>query len=107
MNEKPIRIQRNRSRGWRRPEGALYVGRPTKWGNPCLVGQPIGYKVDGVWHSRATTAADAVAWYREMLSPDSAMAEDARRELRGKDLCCWCRLDQPCHADILLEIANG
>lgn len=33
--------------------------------------------------------------------------EDVRRELAGKDLACWCPLDQPCHADVLLEISNG
>jgi len=34
------------------------------------------------------------------------MTSDVQRELRGKDLACWCPLDQPCHADILLEVAN-
>jgi hypothetical protein len=40
-----------------------------------------------------------------MASPD--LREQARGELRGKDLACWCALDEPCHGDVLLEIANA
>ena len=32
--------------------------------------------------------------------------DDVTRELRGRDLACYCPLDQPCHADVLLAIAN-
>lgn len=78
------------------PEGAVYVGRPTKWGNP--------YTVD-----EHTSPVYAVNLYREFweneidICPDNQMDID---ELRGKDLACWCPLDQPCHADVLLELAN-
>jgi Domain of unknown function (DUF4326) len=79
------------------PEGAVYVGRPTKWGNPFLVG------MDG-------TATDCVAMYRERIGKNVWAGPDRKSieaELRGKDLACWCPLDQPCHADVLLEVANS
>ena len=86
----PVRIQRKRTKGWRMPEGAVYVGRPSKWGNP--------YKIGTVFICDAEAATMAFAANLPMsldLSP-----------LRGKDLACFCRLDQPCHADVLLELAN-
>lgn len=116
------RIQRQRTKGWKMPEGAIYVGRPTKWGNPFVVhsdrmqnGQR--YPMDAVV---------AVAGFRALLQKGQAWfpvplpwpkgkipacepttVDDVRRELRGHDLACWCALDQPCHADVLLEIANA
>lgn len=97
MNERPKRIQRKRTKGWRMPEGAIYVGRPTRWGNPfdwrkCPpeIGPPG-------WARGA--AVDA---FREALGHSPADLD----ELRGHDLCCWCPLDRPCHADVLLELAN-
>lgn len=107
----PKRIQRKRTKGWRMPEGAVYVGRPGKWGNPFTVG--------GAWVERS----EAVAMYRDLIeriasgTTEPWMQDDRsvwnryiktyiRDELAGKDLACWCPLDQPCHADVLLEIAN-
>jgi hypothetical protein len=99
------RIQRRRTRGWRMPEGAVYVGRPTKWGNP--------WRVD---RARAThpptnqyrdTAVEVVSLYRDwVLYAAPFTLDDILDELAGRDLACWCPLDQPCHADVLLEIAN-
>jgi hypothetical protein len=74
------------------PEGAIYVGRPTRWGNPFPVGM--------------NGHVGAVQRFRAYL-PTSGRMEDIPRYLRGHDLCCWCSLDQPCHADVLLEIANA
>ena len=89
----PVRIQRKRAKGWRMPEGAVYVGRPSRWGNPIPLA-PTG-------HFDAAGRAQYVAsLMRVELSA-------IRRELRGKTLVCWCRLDQQCHGDVLLEIANG
>jgi hypothetical protein len=88
----PQRIQRKRSKGWRMPEGAVYVGRPSKWGNPWRAGWGI-----------TETAEEAVTAFRAAID---AGGFDDLSELRGKDLACWCRLDQPCHADVLLELAN-
>ncbi len=90
----PKRIQRSRAKGWRMPEGAVYVGRPTMWGNPYRV--PFNGDRDA-----------CVRLYRESLKVQRAFRREVRKQLRGKDLACWCPLDQPCHADVLLEIANA
>ena len=96
---KPKRIQRRRSKGWRMPPGAVYVGRPTQFGNPL--------KVLGL------SQKEAVEEYRALINQGVCyrglfVCHDViRRELRGKDLACWCPLDQPCHADVLLEVANS
>jgi hypothetical protein len=98
----PRRYQRKRNVSAEIPAGAKYVGRPTKWGNP--------WKVD-----EAMTRADAVALYEMELVGAGALDQGncaitpamVRKELRGKDLVCWCPLDEPCHADVLLELANA
>lgn len=114
----PKRIQRQRTKGWRAPEGAVYVGRGTKWGNPWRVHKPEQW--DGVTIQQGdnrqylfVTPGIAVALYRLWIT--NAHVHDvpsdpgrlAWQELRGKDLMCWCPLDQPCHADVLLALANG
>lgn len=93
----PVRVQRRRTKGWRMPPNTVYVGRPTPWANP--------YRVS-VWGS----AEKAVAVFREMVTAVDGWSDfraDARRHLRGKNLACWCPPGQPCHADVLLEIANA
>lgn len=104
------RIQRKRTKGWRMPEGAVYVGRGSKWGNPHRVGVSLARNTDGTY--RYMTAKDAVAAYRDETLPYWTEHRRADQllpleELRGKDLACWCPLDQPCHADVLLEVANA
>ena len=105
----PTRIQRQRSKGWRIPEGAVYVGRPTEWGNPWHVGDhaliewPV-HEADRTVREVAITPALAVELYRFNFAPE---ADEIRAQLAGRDLACWCPLDQPCHADVLLELANG
>lgn len=81
------------------PEGAKYVGRPGKWGNPYRVGRP---DFDG---RPIATVEGAVAAYRRWI--EMYLVDDARRELVGLDLACWCPIGDPCHADVLLEIANA
>lgn len=114
----PNRIQRQRTKGWKMPEGAVYVGRPTMWGNP-FGDLPLFVLVDGELskvRGRAMFAADA---FRLWLSGDLILSRQieglaARRrrilyhihELAGKDLACWCRELMPCHADVLLELVN-
>ena len=95
----PQRIQRRRTKGWRMPESAVYVGRPTRWGNPYRVGGPLGIP------GNCETAEEAVALFRERAKNWARNGWNAEL-LRGKDLVCWCPLDQPCHADVLLELAN-
>jgi hypothetical protein len=87
-DSEPRRIQLRRIRGWRKPAGAIVVSRRTRWGNPFPV---IG-----------TDRAAAVERYRRWL-PTSGLD---LAPLRRHDLACWCPLDQPCHADVLLELAN-
>lgn len=108
----PKRIQRKRTKGWKMPPNTVYVGRPTKWGNLWRVGQQIG---NNDW---PMTPEEGVACYRKWIVARDADRERSKRsfdgpysdkiktELRGKNLACWCPLDQPCHADVLLEIAN-
>jgi hypothetical protein len=90
----PRRLQLRRTKGWRTPEGAVVVARPTKWGNPHRL--------------RDHAPADAVERYRaDLLSGRLRVSvDDVRRELRGRDLVCWCRPDRACHADVLLAVAN-
>lgn len=89
----PKRIQRKRTKGWRMPANAVYVGRPTKWGNPVSA-------------QLVPDREDLVDCYRYFLEVFPIVAEHAIVELHGKDLVCWCPVDQPCHADVLLEVAN-
>lgn len=69
------------------------VTRPTKWGNP---------------HSLEQGRAEAVSRFRDDLLAGrlTITIADVQRELRGRDLACWCPLDGPCHADVLIEVAN-
>lgn len=99
---KPKRIQLSRKKGWRLPPNTVVVARPTKWGNPHRVGDA---DVDGA----TINAQKAVRLFTLMMRQTVAkLSRDvARKELRGKNLACWCPLDQPRHADVLLEIANG
>ena len=96
---KPKRIQRSRAKGWKMPANAIYVGRPTVWGNPYVVGSKL-------MNGETLTAEKAVALYEQHLA-DNFSERDIRHCLRDKDLACWCALDQPCHADVLLRIANS
>lgn len=109
------RIQRKRTKGWRMPEGAVYVGRPTKFGNPYTV-QPIGHTewivcewgemIGGKTRSRATALVQCLDWYHKWAQLQIAIEPKWLEPLRGKDLACFCPLDQPCHADILLALSN-
>lgn len=152
----PARVQRRRAKGWRMPEGAVYVGRGSKWGNPYRIGdaQLRFPRVDGTeswqfegrlhktsgerhafhhggdytlnahgdrvyritWHEvRDATREECVALFREYVTGELDMLEyrhkssvdEIRAELAGKDLACWCKPDEPCHVDVLLELANG
>jgi len=93
----PKRIQRKRVKGWKMPPNTVYVGRPTKWGNPFFDKKPLG--------SSAVEQFEEMIMFK-MFDPDNEYIKQIKTELRGKDLACWCPLDKPCHADVLLEIAN-
>lgn len=79
------------------PPNTIYVGRPTKWGNPFFVGRHY------------ETAEEAVTAYRQWLEdslPGQKLKYEEISELRGKNLACWCAPNKPCHADVLLELAS-
>jgi hypothetical protein len=97
---KPKRIQLRRTKGWRKPEEAIIVSRPSRYGNPHRVGF---CPVCGVEHSRG----EAVAEFRAMLDESLELRRKIQEDLRGKDLACWCKLSDACHADVLLSIANN
>ena len=103
-----VRIQRKRTKGWRMPEGAIYVGRPSRWGNYVRVGEceacSLGDFHPGEPH-QPYTAQSAVELFRVVQEANPFLDIDLA-PLRGHDLACWCPLDQPCHADVLLELAN-
>jgi len=110
----PIEVQLSRKRGWRMPPNTISVARPGPFGNPFRVGDP------GV-----PDAATAVRRFSLGLAMRFAQAgygtllnvEDIGRRfcwilsylstLRGKSLACWCKLGEPCHRTVLLEIANA
>ena len=114
----PERIQLRRTKGWRMPPNTVKVDRSTRWGNP--------FKWTEYFYPGRNTQSEALAeavrrfraavigfesngsWCRPQAAPDSYIGKvisDAH-QLRGKNLACWCPLDGPCHADVLLELAN-
>lgn len=127
---KPKRIQRKRIRGWRMPENTVYVGRPTKWGNPFKIGvlhntslyllgadrdkermvrdcaliQKGEFIIDGDLSVKMYKNMMLESFLKRALNP---MWREELVKLRGRNLACWCSLDKPCHADVLLEIANA
>lgn len=102
------RIQRKRTKGWKMPENTVYVGRPTKWGNPLkLVGDMI--YINASWRRKTLdpwvyfkqgTIEDVVKYYDLLLNGEwLGDNEDMRywnielnklpiNELKGKDLAC-------------------
>jgi Domain of unknown function (DUF4326) len=105
LTRRPERLQRERTAGWQLPDNAVFVGQGTKWKNPLkkrdvvtLLSEPdiaAAYKTRG-WQAAANIA------YRDYLVEEGLDVT----ELRGKDLVCICGPDEPCHADVLLELAN-
>jgi hypothetical protein len=91
MRAHPLRVRRSRQKGSRLPEGTIVVTRGTRWGNP--------FKVDE--HGRDAAVRLYEAWL--LQQPDLL---DALPDLRGRRLACWCRLNEPCHADVLARLAN-
>ena len=91
----PQRIRLSRRRGWRKPPDAVVVSRPSRWGNPFVI-------------DATTTRPDAIAQFAAALDAGELgfTRDDVVRELAGLDLACWCPLDEPCHADVLLAVAN-
>ncbi len=117
----PRRVQQRRTAGWRKPDNTVSVARPSKWGNPvrvvpvrargpfCLEREGVGFVAQHT--DLASARRSAVDRFRDLLAKQPALVRvtvrEIRAELAGKNLMCFCPLDHPCHADVLLEIANG
>lgn len=117
----PERIQLRRTKGWRIPANTVNCARPGRWGNPHPV-QECGLEVSlalfentarGIWSAAPLAGADdetvarAHAQYRRFLARlGGHPIEAARAELPGRNLACWCNLEQRCHTDTWLAIAN-
>jgi hypothetical protein len=120
------RIQRKRTKGWRTPAGVVYVGRGSKWGNPFkLVGDMIyvncryrRWNLDPWVYYSLGDISDVIYLYGKLFDGTQFWNRDIQHwadhfknmdinELKGKDLSCWCALDKPCHADILLKLSNN
>ena len=97
----PHRVRLARRKGWTMPAQTVKVDRTTRWGNP-FTPQACG--------SIEAAVARHAAWMRgEAAAPDGRTPPgeaEIRAALRGRNLACWCALDGPCHADLLLTIAN-
>ena len=82
------------------PANTVYVGRPTKWGNPFT-------------HAKASVLTQSykkyITGFGDYTSAPKPLdrTEEIKRELNGKNLACLCKLNQPCHASVLLKIANS
>ena len=122
---KPHRVQRSRARGWKMPDNAVCVDRSTPFGNPFPIAKGTSRSMGAtkpIW--QIGTWEGPAMWFRDTKEEAAALSvkafkawierprqqklrDKARVALRGKNLACWCTLDQPCHADVLLEIANA
>jgi hypothetical protein len=91
---------------------AKLVTRPGKWGNPFSIDDVAARYGLARMEAQAKAVAMAGEWLRgtldPKLSPGPPPSRDAiRNELRGYNLACWCKPGTPCHADVLIELANG
>jgi len=87
------------------PPDAVYVGRPSKWGNPMTIQELKRLFPDDTLEELHQRAVD---WFRSYILTPSRKPKELMttiKELKGRDLVCWCA-PLPCHADILLELAN-
>jgi hypothetical protein len=105
----PKRIQLRRTKGWRKPEGTVVVSRPSRWGNPFRPHETyrFTYRDGHIGMGIAGGQDSVVRLFEAFLDARPDLQQAVREELAGHDLACWCRLDEPCHADVLLSFANG
>jgi len=118
---KPIRIQRLRTKGFKlqaqSPDGrpVVSVCRPGKWGNPfwiekhkdrCVVYFQDSISPSGIGTTKKDAAQLAKDWFVHDIKNNKKFIAEIKAELKGKHLACFCPLDSPCHADVLLKIAN-
>jgi Domain of unknown function (DUF4326) len=118
----PTRLQLSRKKGfnlqeWSRATNGLacvVVARPTKWGNPFIAMGDWDRRMAVIMFKACMTLELPIAikglrdsgFSEKIVAPVRALRGQDLTALRGKNLACWCALDQPCHADVLLELAN-
>jgi hypothetical protein len=119
MAEKPIRVQRKRTKGYKMPPDTVSVTRPGWWGNPFVIGGHYKLGTPGTamtyirayeWEPGYTTLKtkeECIEWYEKYLELSPTMTKRIKEELRDKNVACFCPLDQPCYGDIILRIANS
>lgn len=107
----PKRIQLARKRGWRKPENAVVVSRPSKWGNPYRIQDYKFANADGSpapWNEEVARDMSIRDFEHALrVGMLRVSVDDVKRELAGKNLLCWCPVGKKCHGDVLLAIANG
>jgi hypothetical protein len=98
----PQRVQLERSAGWKMPANTVKVDRTTRWGNPFTPAECGSVALAVASHGR---------WMRGEIAGPGAIeppqADAIRAALAGRNLACWCPSTGPCHADLLLKIANS
>lgn len=104
----PQRIQRKRIKGWKLPDNTIIVTRPGKWGNPFNWKDCDPSFTDS--HKKLLAVMDFRRWLQGKFT-DYEIERcqwilDNIHTLKDKNLCCWCKSDESCHADVLLELAN-
>jgi hypothetical protein len=119
MSDVPKRIQLSRKKGWRLPANAVNVARPTIFGNPFIhpdAAQAVeAYRLHCSKQGTKSFSlepgglqfAPRIHQHSTHWAWSEWLHEEGLDKIRGKDLACWCPLDAPCHADVLLELANG
>ena len=95
---RPRRVHRKGEKGWRLPPDTVYVGRGSKWGNP--------FPFDHQRYLGKSWAVDAYAQWLTTTLKGMTLLRQHLHELKGKNLACWCKPGEPCHADLLLALAN-
>lgn len=124
----PVRVQLSRAKGWRMPPNTVKVDRSTRFGNPVSCSRPHGcelkpcdccepfrccvkvfreYVVSGIEGRPSYTGSLVIGLDASAGYPRRSKLVAGLAELRGKNLACWCKLGSPCHADVLLELANA
>lgn len=128
--KQPRRIQRKRVRGWKKPANTVNITRPGKWGNPFFWdgGHHIFMWLNNhtaipvIVFARKITRAAAHEFCVNLFEQhvfENGIFEKAyyknpelcvsaiRRELKGKNVMCFCKEGEICHGDVLLKIANS
>jgi uncharacterized protein DUF4326 len=92
--------------GRKLPPNTVWCARPGRWGNPFVIGETapadlLGAKVF------VRDREHAVDLYRQLLRARPLTVGMIRHDLAGKNTACYCKLDQVCHADVILAVAAG